>query len=376
MMNRVGDNSRLFMLGLGASWAVVVALPLLASLATGRVGHGVPLLGVVLWIALLRGARWISPAARADALMRRGAYGEALALADEALAITGDAAWIGQRRLVWLNRRTAALLGLGRVDVALAAATEAIDFSADPETVGNLALALLRLNRYDEAAGAARLALSLTRERSLAGNAVLATVMLTRRMPAEAEALARAGLADARALLPLIRPEPYAFCLVALSRASLAQDRKEGAEDALRDLRVAGQSAVFVRAMALAEEISGLDDTPENRERALTLLTNAFELAPDYIYWYVTQPDTLTLLRDDDRFKRIRADAYARFADFATSAPTLEIVALSLASAQKAAHTRPAVQASRGALLMQVLTLAGTFALLIWWAWRFFFTNL
>src|SRR5258707_3989972 len=197
---------------------MLVALPLLISGAIGRAGNGVPLLGVVVWIALLRAARWFSPAARADAQMRRGKYAQARALAEQELAISGENAWTGARRLVWLNRRTNALLGLGCADAALAPAVEALDAYPDPETAANCSMALLRLNRYDEAAGAARLALSLTRERSLAGNALLATVVLTRRMPAEAEALAPAGLSDARGQLPLVRGGTYRLCLVALAR--------------------------------------------------------------------------------------------------------------------------------------------------------------
>lgn len=367
----VGDRSRIFTIALGASWCLVVALPLLISGAIGRAGSGVPLLGVVVWIALLRAARWLSPAARADAQMRRGKYEPARALAEQELAISGENAWTGARRLVWLNRRTNALLGLGCADAALAASVEALDAYPDPETVANCAMALLRLNRYDEAAGAARLALSLTRERSLAGNAVLATVMLTRRMPAEAEALARAGLSDARALLPLVRAEPYALCLLALARAERAQGRKPAAERTVRELHQAGRRSSLVRAMALCEEVSGLVDTNEQREAGLALIADAARLAPGFVHWYLTQPDTCTLLRNEERFKGLRAAAYDQFAEFAAAAPPMEFVTIALASAQRDAHPRPAPQSSREALLMQVATLGGTCALLIWWTWRF-----
>ncbi len=323
----VGDRSRIFTIALGASWCLVVALPLLISGAIGRAGNGVPLLGVVVWIALLRAARWFSPAARADAQMRRGKYAQARALAEQELAISGENAWTGARRLVWLNRRTNALLGLGCADAALAAAVEALDAYPDPETVANCAMTLLRLNRYDEAAGAARLALSLTRE-------------------------------------PL--------CLLALARAERAQGRKPAAERVVRELHQASRRSSLVQAMALCEEVSGLVDTDEQREVGLALIADAARLAPGFVHWYLTQPDTCTLLRDEERFKGLRAAAYDQFAEFAAAAPPMEFVTIALASAQRDAHPRPAPQSSREALLMQVATLGGTVALLIWWTWRFF----
>ena len=191
-MKPIRDYSHLFTRGLIGVWLLAVALPLVVSLLLGQPGGGIPLAGVVLWFALLRAARWLSPPVRADALMRRGKYAEALALCDQALAARDEGAWTGGRRLIWLNRRTSALLGAGRAGAALVTALEAMEVSADPETLGNCAMALVRLNRYDEAIAAARLALSLSRERSVVGNAALALALLARGLPAEAEALARA----------------------------------------------------------------------------------------------------------------------------------------------------------------------------------------
>jgi tetratricopeptide (TPR) repeat protein len=371
-MRPIGDQSQHFTVALGASWLLAVALPISLSALTGHLWKGLPLLGVALWIVLLRVARWLSPASRADALMRRGRYTEALELADRALALASSGAWVGRRRLVWLNRRTTALLALGQTDVALTAALEAVEFSADPETLGNCAMALLYLNRYEEATEAARLALALTRERSVAGNAALATVMLARNMPAEAEALARAGLADARALIPLVRQEHYAACLCALGRAARLQGRKRASAHALEDLRRASRRAPLMRAMALCEEADSLDDSHEERERALTLLASASGQAAGYIHWFVTQPSTLVGLRRDERLALLAAKAAKASAQLDASAPTLELVTMTLTTAQQSASPRPAPQASREALLMQVLTLGGTFALLIWWTWRFF----
>src|SRR5262249_44691571 len=160
------------------SWSLIVALPVFVSLAIGEQANGLPLLGVVLWFALVRVGRWLSPSARTDTLLRRGRYREALALCDKVLAVQGMGAWVGPRRRLWLNRRTVALTALGQADAALTSALEAVAISADPETLGNCALALLRLNRYDEASGAARLTLTLTRERSVIGNTVLACIKL------------------------------------------------------------------------------------------------------------------------------------------------------------------------------------------------------
>lgn len=370
-MRPVSDSSRLFTIGLAIAWLVLVALPLWISLAQSDALHGIPLLGVVLWIGLLRVARTLSPAAHADVLLRHGRYDEALAICERALAVRGSGEWMGRRRLVWLNRRTSAMLALGRGDTALTAALEAMDISADPETLSNCALALLWLNRYDEAAGAARLALSLTRERSLASHAVLAAIHLAHGRPAEAEAMAQAGRADGRALHPITHPEHFALCVTALCRAERCQGKSGETERELLDLREATRGRAPLQSMALVEEAEQLAAAGGQTE-AFTLLANAFDLSPDYVLWYVAQPDTFAALRLDPRFAQARDAATARFAELAAKAPDVEFVALTLASARQDAHARPALQSSRAALAMQVLTLAGTLLLLLWWTWRFF----
>jgi tetratricopeptide (TPR) repeat protein len=368
----VGDRSRLFAAGLAAAWLAVVALPITLSAATGQSAFALPLLGVVLWFVSLRAARVLSPAARADAHIRHGRYEEALALSDQALAVEGGGAWTGTRRLVWLNRRTAALLGLGHPAAALGVGLLALAISADPETLGNCAVALVRLNRYEEAAGAARLALALTRERSVSANATLATVMLARGMPAEAEALARAGLVDVEALLPLVRREHHVACLAALCRAEQAQEHKQVVRDVLGQLRQATRTVPQLRAVALVAEVDALPDTPEGRTRAFKLLADALDLDRNYVLWYVAQPGTFVSLRDDPRFADAREASAKELARLNNAAPDLQRVTLVLAAAQKEARPRPAPQASHGALVVQILTLSGTLLLLLWWSWRFF----
>jgi tetratricopeptide (TPR) repeat protein len=374
-MRPISDQSQEFTIWLGLLWVAVVALPLLVSIAIGRPLNELPLLGVVAWIGILRAARWLSPAAHVDVLVRRGRFAEALAMCDAALAVEGPNAWTGTRRLAWLNRRTTVLLAMGRVDEALAAALHALDACADPETLGNCALALLYLNRYDEAAGAARLALSLTRERSVSCHAVLAMVNLARGMPAEAEALAQAGRQDARSLLPLVRPEHYALCLAALSRALRLQEKQRVAARYLDDLRDAGKGRRGLRAVALVEDADRLADTPEDQERAFVLLTEAFDEWPDYVLWYVTQPGRLAALRADERFAATDRKAAERLEKLVQQAPTLDDVTQALAVARTDASPRPARQSSWRALVMQVATLSGTLLLLLWWAWRFFLSG-
>lgn len=375
-MKPIRDHSHLFTIGLAALWLSAVALPLGLSVLLAHPGHGLPLLGVVFWFGFLRLARWLSPAARVDALMRRGKYPTALKICEQALAVTGPSAWQGKRRLVWLNRRTLAQLWSGQPDLALVSALEAMEVCADPETLGNCALALLRLNRYDEAAGTARLALSLTRERSVIAHAVLATVMLVRNMPAEAQAMAQAGLVDARTLLPFVRAEHHAMCLAALHRADRALKQYDDAEVALSDLCKVTRRSPPLQAMALVETADCLPDTPENRKAAVTMLADAFDLAPDYVRWFTTQPHTLRWLRDDRQLTAVLETAKADFTRIATAAPGLEFVTVALATAQRDAVSRPARQSSREALVMQIVTLSGTFLLLLWWAWRFFLTGM
>ncbi len=226
-MGPTGDQSNLFVSALAVSWLVFIGVPITISIATGNAALGLPLVGVVLWFALLRVARWLSPPSRADARLRRGDYAGALKRCDRALAVKGRTRWEGPRRLIWLNCRITALLALGRPAEALATALEAIQISADPETLANCAASLLYLNRYEEAATVARRVLVLTRERSISANATLAAVMLSLGRPAEAEALARAGLVDIESLLPTIHPEHYVACLAALCRAERVQGHTE-----------------------------------------------------------------------------------------------------------------------------------------------------
>lgn len=368
----VGDRSRLFSIGLAAAWLLIVALPILLSISKGQSAFALPLLGVVVWFVLLRGARVLSPAARADAYIRRGRYKEALTLSDQALSVEGAGAWTGLRRLVWLNRRTAALLGLGSPAAALGVALLALDISSDPETLANCAAALLRLNRYQEAAGAARLALALTRERSVSANATLACVMLQRGMPAEAEALARAGLVDVQALLPLVRREHHVACLAALLRAEQAQGRKQMAQQLLVQLRQVTAPAPRLRAVALMAEADTLPDTSEANAAGFKLLDDAFELDKNYVLWYVAQSGTIPHLREDPRLKLFLQASEKKLELLDEAAPNLQRMSLALAAAQQRAHTRPAPQSSGEALVVQVLTLTGTLALLSWWIWRFF----
>lgn len=158
----VGDRGTAFVTISALAWLALVGLPMTLSLAFGQAGSGLPLVGVVVWLVLLRGARWLSPPARADRLLLSGRYALALATCDAALSVRGDGAWQGIRRLVWLNRRTSALLGMGRYDEALRASLTAVEMSADPETIATCALVLLRLNRFEDAVTAARLASGAT----------------------------------------------------------------------------------------------------------------------------------------------------------------------------------------------------------------------
>lgn len=379
VLRLVRDQSRLFTLLLPLGWIAAVAVPILVSVQAARPWGGAPLAGVVLWFGVLRLARWLSPPARADALMRRGKPAQALALCTQALAVSGPGAWVGLRRLIWLNRRTSALLALGRPDEALASALDALAICADPETLGNCALALLRLNRYEEAAHAARLALALTRERSVISQAVLAQVMLAGNRPAEAEALARAGLEDATALLPMVRADHYALCLAAVLRALQIQDITEPMPRYRADLRKATRGTAL-RALALMEEVNAVapvsaadPSTTQDADydAAFALLTEATALAPEYVYWYTSQPGTLAALRHDARFLALQRAAESVFEGYRT-APAEATVAAALDYARRTGSARPAPQSSREALLVQVVTLGSTFALLLLWTWRFF----
>ncbi|HUY77411.1 MAG TPA: hypothetical protein VMV29_11615 [Ktedonobacterales bacterium] len=379
------DRSRQFVWLAPLAWLAVVAAPLMLSFALQRPLGGAPLIGVAGWLVALRLARWLSPAARADGLMRQGRYVEALTLCEQSLRVTGDGAWTGARRLVWLNRRTTILLALGQWDAALDAALAALNVSPDPETIANCAHALLRLNRYEEAATAARLALSLTRERSVSALATLAAVMLARGMPAEAEALARAGLTDVDALLPLVHPMSHMTCLTTLARAQRRQGLYDEAEEALAEMQKVARNNTVLRAMALVEEadtptpiteddskdLDGVEETLA-RNQAFRLLGEAYDLAPYYTLWFVSQPNTLALLQDDPRLNPALAVAREEYARAALAAPDAEAVAPTLEMAQRDGRRRPARQANRVATAAQAITLAATLVLLLLWMWRFF----
>ncbi len=376
----VRDRSREFVFGLMAAWLALVALPILVSVAVGRAFSGLPVAGLFVWLVLLRVAQWISPAPRTDALLNKGRAADALRICERALAVEGNGAWVGARRLVWLNRRTAALLALGRGDEALAAALEALEATADPETVGNCALALLRLNRYDAAAEAARVALALTNERSLLGHAVLAHVMLARGKPAEAEALARAGLEDVRALLPYVRPDHHVLCLAALSRALRREcragtggpKRMQLAARTLADLRRAAIRHPRLRAVTSLESADELSAEPETASQAGDLVALALDADAAFVYWYVTQPETLSSLRGSERFDALDRSARQRIEGMDAAAAPPERVEAALATAELEGRARPAPQASWLALAVQIVTLTSTVALLVLWTWRFF----
>ena len=380
-LSPTGDRSQLFTLALAGSWMLCVALPLAVSVWMDRSWHGLPLLGVAVWFVLLRAARWISPATRCTRLLARGEYVQAIGLCEGELALAGPNAWRGTRRVAWLNRRTNALLGAGRLSEALVAALEAVEARPDPETLANCAECLLWLNRYQEAAEAARMALALTRERSVSGLAVRAHTLLAEGRPAEAQAMAQAGMADVEALLPFVRPAHHVALLAALCRAERALDDATQAQKHLAMLRRAARRNPLLQAQALLEEADGLatgDDTA--RAQARELLDRAVQLAPHYVCWFLQQPYTLHELRGEPQFaqlaQRARADWVRAVAVTARlpeqGAPPATFVAVELAAAQQRGYVRPAPSASRSALVVQALTLAGTLALLVWWTWRFF----
>jgi tetratricopeptide (TPR) repeat protein len=399
----VRDRSNLFTYTLSITWLAGVAVPILYSLISGNPATGLPLLGVVFWFLLVRGGRWLSPAAQADSLMRRGRYKEALGLCDRALAIEGVGAWVGTRRLVWLNRRTTALISLGCQDKALQAALDALTISADPETLGNCALALLRLNRYDDAMAAVRLALALTRERSVLCHGVLSMVMLAKGKPAEAEAAAAAGLEDSRALYPFVRLERYTICLAATARAIREQIRnaapsaygeyfgtrrrkgrrqilarsevlkfqKQWEITCLNDLRRIGRRSSLLEATAKLEEADSLSDQPDQTDRVFSLLGSAYQLAPEYCFWFLQQPGTFHRLDENPHIMTLRQAAGGLIADWNKCAPDVEIIKQALKDAEASGCARPAIQSSYSALVAQLITLGSTFALLLVWTWRF-----
>jgi tetratricopeptide (TPR) repeat protein len=295
----------------------------------------------------------------------------ALAMCDQSLAVTGTGAWVGRRRLVWLNRRVTALLGLGRYDEALAAALAAMETSPDPETIGNVSAALLRLNRYDLAIDVARMASHLTNGRSVRANATMAETMLARHLPAEAEALARVSLADIQALTPYVRREHHAACLSALCRAQRALGlRRQSANTLSRLCRLARQSpplAVFT----LLEEAAFADDVTQSAE----LVLRARARNPAYTGWYLTQPDTLPALRQAPEIAPLIAQSDASIQLMSARAPDDEALRLLLRAVGSEAHASPTYQSSLAALTVQVVTLSATLALLLLWMWRFFISQ-
>ncbi len=369
-MKLVGDQSRTFTLGMSALWIVLVAMPLLLSLLTRSSAGGLPAMGVLVWFGLLRLGRHLSPPVRVDRMLAHGNASGALALCDTALAVTGEHAWIGARRLIWLNRRTNALLRLGKPDIALAAALDALSASSDPETLANVALALLLLNRYEDALRAARLALQLTRNQSVLANGVLASVMLARRMPYEAEAQAKAGVADAKSLAFNVHPMHYALCLTAVCRAERMLGDKPVLERDLAHLSAQVKRDPFVAALANMEEVASLA-TDGRRAEAFNQLIHVFTRDPSYVLWYVNQIDTLPQLRPDQRFAPFEQAASREHAALATSAPDDQTVDDALARAADLGCPAPAPQQSWAALAMQVVTLTGTLLLLVWWTWTF-----
>jgi tetratricopeptide (TPR) repeat protein len=349
------------------SWLGLVGLPLSLSLAFDQPLNGLPLLGVVVWLVFLRLARWLSPPARADHLLLTGRYAEALALCDASLAVSGDGAWVGLRRLIWLNRRSSALLGLGRYDEALLAALRAVELSPDPETIATCALALLRLNRYEDAVAAARLVNGATHERSVRANATLAACMLARGQPAEAEALASASLADIEVLSPYVRRESHANCLSALVRARLAQSQLEeprGARAALTRLRRVAGPDPLTRAVALLEEAALLAAISGAEEEIARLVAQARAVAPGYTVWRLSQPDTpLPALAGAPR-EELRAQE--------ERAPSSLAVMTLLRGARVTILPRPPALSNSTALLAQIITVAATLALLAFWILTFF----
>lgn len=368
----VTDSSGLFTIVAWLSWALLALAPLLASIALDAPLNGAPLLGVVLWLGFLRLARWLSPAARADDLAQRGRNAEALTMCDRSLAVTGSGAWVGRRRLVWLNRRVTALLALGRYDEALTAALEALDTSPDPETLANCALALLRLNRYDLAIETARLVSLLTHGQSVRANATLAWAMLARGFPAEAEALARISLIDIQALTPYVRRENHAASLSALCRAQRALGMTHRAAATRERLRRIAKGSSELTASLLLEEAGFHTEDPLS---AAELVTRARATDPIYTGWYLAQPGALEFLRATPGIAPLVAQSEQNIAQMSAQTPDDDVIHRMLRSLRPIAHARPMRQSSGAALATQIITLGGTLALLLFWMWRFFISQ-
>jgi hypothetical protein len=227
--------------------------------------------------------------------------------------------------------------------------------------------------------------------------------MLAKGKPAEAEAAAAAGLEDSRSLYPFVRLERYTICLAATARAIREQIRhvppssesrpfgarrrkgrleivarsealnyeKQWEIACLNDLRRIGRRSLPLQATAQLEEADSLSDQPEQTERVLALLGSAYQLAPEYCFWYLQQPGTFHRLDEDPRVITLREAAATMFAGWNTGAPDVEAVKKALTDAEGSGHARPAVQSSYPALVAQLITLSSTFTLLLLWTWRF-----
>lgn len=379
-----GDRSRLFTLALGASWAVCVGLPLVVSVWLRRPFGGAPLAGVLIWFLLLRLARQASPAAHCDRLLVQGHYAQAVGICERELAIEGPAGWHGNRRVAWLNRRSNALLGAGRLSEALTAAMEALAARPDAETLAIGAQCLLWLNRYEEAEQMARLALTLTRERSINALATLANVLIAQGQPAEAQALATAGLSDIGALLPFVQRAHHMTLIAALCRAERALNQTAQTRARLRTMRRLARRDAALRALALMEEADSFAPAEgAEREQAFRAFEQAIWLAPHVVCWYLAQPYTLYEMREDVRYAHLAGRARAEWLGAATrggvapdeGAPPTAYVAMELDIATEKGYAKPAAHASRRALAAQGITLAGTLLLLVLWTWQFFLSG-
>ncbi|HEY7834072.1 MAG TPA: tetratricopeptide repeat protein [Ktedonobacterales bacterium] len=379
-----GDRSRLFIVALGASWMVCVALPLAASEWLRQPFRGLPLLGVAIWFVLLRVARRLSPPAQGDRLLARGRYAEALALCERELAVGGRQRWQGNRRIAWLNRQTNALLGVGRLSAALTSAMEALSARPDAETLALCAQCLLWLNRYDEAGRVARLALTLTRERSINALAVLAGVLIAQGQPAEAQALAVAGLNDISALLPFVNAAHHVALVAALCRAERALNETTPIPARLRMLQRLARHNPLLRAQALMEEADSFAPAVSADSREHARVFGAFEhaiaLAPHAVCWYLAQPYTLYEVRDDPGFEPLASQAHTEWLRQGTcvgvapdaGAPPAPFIEVELSIAAERGYAKPTPHSSRRALAAQGVTLAGTLLLLAMWTWQFF----
>ncbi len=128
--------------------------------------------------------------------------------------------------------------------------------------------------------------------------------------------------------------------------------------------------------MALLEQADSLAEAPAQRDYAFALLEQARKLSPQYVLWYLGQPDTLQGLYEDPRLPLYIATVKAALLEIPTvPAPSSTEITAALAATHRSASARPAPQSSQGALTAQILTLAGTVALLVWWAVHFYLTG-